>query len=695
MELDNYLKFDRATIDATNLCDRFSEEDLQKIGEEVYEGFSHDLNSRSAWEERTQAAMDLAMQVVKTKTFPWPNAANVAFPLVTIAALQFHSRAYPQIVQGPNIVKMRVEGEDVTKEMLDSARRVGRHMSYQLLEKDTGWEEGQDRLLLVLPIMGCVFKKTYYSSQRKMNISEMIMPQDLVVNYWARSIEDCFRKTHVIPLHRNIVHERSVRGLFVDVTQESWFQESARTPDLPAQNRADVRKGSNPPQADHETPFEFLEQHCFRDFDGDGYQEPYIITIEKSSRKVVRIVARCDSENAVDRVGGRIAAITATEYFTKYSFIPAPDGGIYDLGFGVLLGPINEAVSTAINQLIDAGTMVTAGGGFLGKGVKVRGGSYTFSPNEWKRVDSTGDDLRKNIFPLPVGEPSAVLFNLLSLLISYTNRIAGTTDTLVGESVGQNTPAETSREMVTQGMKVFSAIFKRVWRAQKGEFKKLYLMNGQRMGGGRVTFGEGNWISPDDYKGNPDLIIPEADPNIVSDEMKMNQAMTVKAAAGTTPGYDPVEVEKMFLRANKIEGIDIIYPGPEKMPPGKDLKLQLKEMDVQLAQAKMQNENYRFAAQLQSDALVNEAKVRMLEAQATKLLADADGMATEQQIQAINAAIGAMKHQNEVIRGHADRLMQGIQSDRDHERGMAELDLARRDQDLQASAASASSSSAS
>src|SRR5690606_27327525 len=122
-----------------------------------------------------------------------------------------------------------------------------------------------------------------------------------------------------------------------------------------------------------------------------------------------------------------------------------PDGGFYDVGFGVLLGPLNESVNTAINQLFDAGTMATTAGGFLGRGAKLRGGVYTFSPFGWQNVDVMGDDLRKNMVQLEVREPSAVLFNLLTLLINYTNRISGATDMMVGENPGQNTPAETSR----------------------------------------------------------------------------------------------------------------------------------------------------------------------------------------------------------------------------------------------------------
>jgi len=119
--------------------------------------------------------------------------------------------------------------------------------------------------------------------------------------------------------------------------------------------------------------------------------------------------------------------------------------------------------------------MQNSGGGFLGRGVKIRGGNYSFSPLEWKRVDSSGDDLRKNIVPLTIPAPSDTLYKMLVLLIDYSNRTSASTETLVGENPGQNTPAETSRTMVEQGIKIYAAIFKRSWRAMKNVQEALYL----------------------------------------------------------------------------------------------------------------------------------------------------------------------------------------------------------------------------
>ena len=114
--------------------------------------------------------------------------------------------------------------------------------------------------------------------------------------------------------------------------------------------------------------------------------------------------------------------------------------------------PINESINTTLNQLHDSGTMATRAGGFLGRGAKIKGGKHAFKPFEWQNLQSTGDDIRKNIFPLPVREPSPVLFSLLGLLIEAGKELSSTVPMLLGQNPGQNQPATTSMAVIEQGL---------------------------------------------------------------------------------------------------------------------------------------------------------------------------------------------------------------------------------------------------
>lgn len=652
LNLNGHIKITKQVIESPNITDLFDEEDLKKIGEECWDDYKSDVQSREKWLKRTSAAMDLAMQVQKDKTFPWPGCSNIAFPLVTIAALQFHSRAYPAIIQPPNVVQCQVVGPDPDGLKTERALRVSTHMSWQRLEQDKCWEEQQDLALLNVPIVGCAFKKSYYSAEKGYTVSDLVLAKDLVINYWAKDTNSC-TVTHVIPLDKNDIHSRIMEGVFRDIREEPWYKGDApQKEQTPYGVESDNRRGVEEPMPDSRTPYQFLEQHRSLDLDGDGYAEPYIVTIEETSHCVVRIVCRFDREEDIERTKkGEIIRIHGINYFTKIPFIPSPDGGIYDIGFGVLLGPLNESTNGAINQLFDAGTISNTAGGFLGRGAKIRGGLYNFSPFEWNRVDSTGDDLRKSIFPMPVREPSDVMFQLLSLLINYTEKISGAVDVTTGGNPGQNTPSTSMQEMVTQGQKVFAAIFKRIWRSLKEEFQKIYQLNGIHLPVGRIQFaGSDTYISQGDYLGDPSAVIPCADPVIMSDQARLLQAQTLLSVAKGNPLFDQDEVYKTFLRAIKISNVDQVFLGQKRMAPLQPPeKVMVEQLKAQVQLQRLYWEKLKWISSLLEQRKLNEAKIIQLYAQAALLEQQAGGVQSAQQIQAFQAVIDSIKMMNDGI----------------------------------------------
>jgi len=643
----------------SNIAEKLCAEDLSTIGMWVVKDFDTDLNSRMTWEKRTETSLKLALQVAETKNFPWANASNVKFPLITIAALQYHARSYPVLIDSDLPVKCRVVGDDKDGLRALRATRVEQHMSYQLLEEDEDWESEMDKVLITQPIVGCAFKKTYYDPIKKHNISENVLAKDLVVNYWTKSLETASRVTHILQMNKNEIYERVARGLWIDVSEGQRQQDSYLSLGSGLQAAQDKAQGLMPPQSnDSSTPVEILEQHCHIDLDDDGYAEPYIVYVRRDNKKVARIVARYTEKDVERNKQGIILSIKAEQYFTKYPFIPSPDGGFYDLGFGVLLGPLNESINTLINQLIDTGTMQNTAGGFLSRGIKLRGGNYNFNPLEWKHVDTTGDDLRKGIVPLPVREPSQVLFTLLSLLINYGERISGAVDILQGQNPGQNTPAETTRTMAEQGMKIFNGIFKRTHRSLKQEFRKLYRLNQIFINENTpyVSDAKSNGIIlASDYEGPVTDVMPSADPSITSDAQRLAQANAIAMRVGSTPGlYNRYEAEVTYLKALKVPNIDKILPdpkGPNAVPPPVNPKVQIEQMKLQAKQASDQLDMKMALLKLMSEAELNQAQIQKLQAEAEAIKI---GIATEgekMRIQEINMQIALQRERREGVLG--------------------------------------------
>lgn len=633
-------------ISSHNLAERLTAQELTDLGIMVCKDFETDLLSRSTWDKRNEEAMKLALQIKEEKSFPWQGASNVKFPLITIAALQYHARSYPVLLGSDTPVKCKVIGEDKDGSKTARSLRVENHMSFQVMEEDVDWESEMDKVLITQPILGCAFKKTYFDPIKGYNISENILAKDFVVNYWSKSIEKAPRATHVLYMSGNDVYERVALGL--------WLEMEERAPGEKLysglQKVQDQSQGTTPPIAqDSSNPYEVLEQHRFLDLDDDGYEEPYIVYVRRDTKQVLRIVARFFSEGVKLGKKNKVLSIQAEQYFTKFPFIPSPDGGFYDLGFGVLLGPLNESINTLINQLIDAGTMATTAGGFLSRGVKIRGGNYSFAPLEWKHVESTGDDLRKGIMPLPVREPSQVLFTLLDLLINYGERIGGSVDVLSGVSPGQNTPAETSRNSVEQGMKIFSGIFKRTYRSLRDEFRKQYRLNQLYITETRYysdARDNNGTVLKEDYNGDSSSIRPSADPHVISDSQRLQVATAIKQASMSTNGYDKYQVELMYLKAMKVPNIDQLFPdpkGPNAQKPISNPKVEIEQIKQQGKQAELKAAMQQAIMEMQSDAELKKAQILELEAKAVLAYAQAEGTAKGHEIAMLEAQIAAAK----------------------------------------------------
>lgn len=595
----------RSLVEETNLALSMDEQTLQKISQQCKEGFEYDVQSRRDWETQLQEWTELALQVKQEKTFPWPKASNVKYPMLSTAAMQFAARAYPSLVPSTgDIVKVEVIGKDPTGMKLDKAKRVGKFLSYQVLNEMDGWEEDMDKLLMMLPIAGTVFKKTYYNPIKKKNKSELVLPKSLVVNYWAKCLEDAERISEIIELTPRVVRGKMMSKLYRDVQlgdpTTMYLDESAPS----------AVWGKN----DGSTPYQIIEQHTYYDLDDDGYAEPYIVTFERLSGEVLRVCARFDETGIRVDDDGELQEICPIQYYTKFSFIPNPDGGFYDIGFGLLLTPLNESVNTLINQLIDAGTLNNLQGGFLGKGLKLRMGESRFLPGEWKTINSTADDMRKQILPLPTKEPSSVLFQLMGTLVTSGKELASVAEIFTGKMPGQNTPATTTMATVEQGMKVFTAVYKRVYRALKEEFKKLYELNG-------IYYDEQKYqeivdepIGINDFNNDSYDICPGADPSTATQSEKLMKAQGLMELLPTGI-LDPVKVVSRVLEAQEQPNWEDLFTEQVKatgqVPQQPDPKMLEMQMKSQFEQQKIQMQSQAQQQKMALEARSAETQLAM------------------------------------------------------------------------------------
>ena len=600
-----------------NKTDKNGDNILEKMGQKIYQGYMDDEASRKDWMEVNQEGLKLALLTRENKTWPWPRASNVKFPLIATAAMQFSARAYPALVPADGqVVKARVSAVDLQGQLEQAAIRVAKHMSYQVTCDVPDWEENMDKLLMTMSVSGICFKKTYYDSVVKNICSPLVYPENLCFNYWAKSLDSAYRKTEILCFYENEIKEK-VRN------DEEFLDIEYGEPVVTGKDKQRVTSTDQEAKPSEATPHVFLACHTFWDLDEDGYEEPYIIYVHKETRKVVRIIARWDSDKVYKNAKGKIIKITPVEYFTDFPFIPNPDGSLYALGFGILLGPMNETINTLINQLVDAGTMATLQSGFIGRNLRLKEGQLQIRPNEWKIVNASGDDLKNSIFPLPTKEPSPVLYQLMQLLITSGNQLASIAEIFVGKMPGQNTPATTTQETIQQGMAVFTAIYKRVYRSLHKEFKKMFRLN-------RLTpdiisneseiVGQ---ISQSDYDNTEHLIIPGADPtgDSMAVRQQKNQEIGQMLQLGT---INPMAYTVKSLKDMEVPNFQELLSKPQPQQPDpkaqtEQLKQQgIKEkaqLDSQGKQQDMQNKREEAAIKRAGLQATIIAKQKLLDAQ--------------------------------------------------------------------------------
>lgn len=635
-----------------NIAELLSEDQLQKIGNQCLQDLMTDITSRKPWEDKMADAMKIATQLTEKKNVPWDNASNVKFPLLPIAAIQFSSRVYPQLFSSPRPVKMRVIGKDEKSEKHQRASRISEHMSYQCLEEDEDWLSEHDKMLIALPIMGSAFVKTYHNGEH--TTSCHVHAKDLVVNYYAKSLETCACYTHCFPLYKNEVIERQRDGRYI----EHDLMARDPSPNNQLSQARDDRQGMVKPPTGENTPLEFYEQYCYLDLDEDDYKEPYTVTFDQEGR-VHRIINRFKEVKRNSK--GQIAKIIPKHYFDKFTFIPSPDGGFYDMGFGTLLTPVNESVNTLINQLIDAGTLANRQGGFLGRGARLKGGQLKYKMGEFTPINATGDDIKKNIFLMPFKEPSQVLFTLLTYLVEYGERLSSVSDMMVGKTPGQNTPATTAMAALEEGMRVFTAIYQRVYRGLKKEFQKRYMTNGEYLDPREYyeTEDDQKAIFQQDYLGDPKDVRPAADPNMSSDVQRLMRLEALGQRAAAVPGYNVVALERRYLEALNVEGIDEIFPidenGNAVIQPASDPKVEIESFKFQADQQYKAHMLEIERSKLEMDAAVKETT-------AILNLAKAEREGNKTDIEAYKALVEKIKAEKETNETNREGRVSGMES---------------------------------
>ena len=540
-----------------NLADYVDEKVMQTLGEDLVEDFSKDIGDRRDWAETYVNGLKLLGLKYEERTEPWQGACGVFHPMLTESVVRFQSEAIMETFPAQGPVKTRIVGKD-TPQKDDAANRVRDDMNYQLTEVMTEYRPEHEKLLWNLPIAGSAFKKVYYDPSFGRQMAVFIPAEDIVVPYGAKNLETAERVTHVMRKTKNEILKLQEAGFYSDV---DLGEPSHELDDIEKQKAEEQGM-----QALQDDRFRLLEMHV--DLDLKGYEHknkdgeptgialPYVVTIEKSTRKVLAIRRNWYEGDELH---------TKRQHFVHYQYIPG--FGFYGYGLIHLIGGYAKSATMLIRQLVDAGTLSNLPGGLKSRGLRIKGDDTPIAPGEFRDVDVPSGSIRDNILPLPYKEPSQVLYTLFDRIVAEGRQFASAGDMKVSDMSSQ-APVGTTLAILERTLKVVGAVQARLHYAMKQEFKLLKTIIAD--------------YTPEDYdyepedaeraakRGDYDMVevIPVSDPNAATMAQKIVQYQAALQLAQTAPQlYDLPLLHRQMIEVLGIKNAAKLVPIEDDQKP--------------------------------------------------------------------------------------------------------------------------------
>jgi hypothetical protein len=542
-----------------NLAELLPEDVLNRLGSDLAADYEQYKSSRKDWEDTYTKGLDLLGFKYENPTQPFQGASGATHPVLAEAVTQFQAQAYKELLPANGPVHTRIIGlADRARE--EQSTRVKEFMNYQLMDVMKEYEPEFDQMLFYLPLSGSAFKKVYYDELLGRAVSKFVPADDLVVPYTATSLEDAQSVIHTIKMSENDLRKKQVSGFYRDVELSPGYNQETEV-EKKERELEGVKKTRD------ESVFTILEIH--QDLDIEGFEDkdstgeptgiklPYIVTLEMGNREVLSIRRNYQPD---DPQKNKI------DYFVHFKFLPGM--GFYGFGLIHMIGGLSRTATTALRQLLDAGTLSNLPAGFKQRGIRVRDEAQAIQPGEFRDVDAPGGSIKDAFMPLPFKEPSQTLLSLMGIVVQAGQRFAAIADMQVGDG-NQQAAVGTTIALLERGSRVMSAIHKRLYVAMKSEFEllagvyKTYLPQEYPYD---VVGGQRN-IKVADFDDKVD-IIPVADPNIFSQSQRISLAQTELQLAQSNPQmHNLYEAYRAMYEAIGVKNIDKILPPPQQPQP--------------------------------------------------------------------------------------------------------------------------------
>jgi hypothetical protein len=185
-------------------------------------------------------------------------------------------------------------------------------------------------------------------------------------------------------------------------------------------------------------------------------------------------------------------------------------------------------------------------------------------------------------------------------------------------------------------MKVFTAVYKRVYRSLASEFRKIYKLNRTYMNVEEYIDVLDEPVQQSDYEGPENDILPGADPVAVSSQEKQAKLQAVGQILNLGT-IDPMWFTQQYLEAHEIPNAQAALRQAQPQPDPKVEAMKMKaQIDAQKAQTDtmMAHEKMKMDQMTKEQELAHKAKLQQMELQSKQMESILAGRKANMELQA-------------------------------------------------------------
>lgn len=440
------LKLDlKAPEDIGNLAERLDESECHTLADHVIELVKIDQRSMDEWLGKANGYLDdvdkdanRSMVGNTEQTGSGEDSAEPSTSLILSSVIQATARITGALLSEPDLVKASEPGGEPLAAWVCS----------QLRTVDPDWVTDTDPLILHMAVTGLGWRKRWFDEQEGEFRSAFLNVNEVIINDNAKTLDRVPRITHKIQKYPYEIQRSIEMGHWIDY-------------------------GPNFDDIDPQEPQDFYEVDMWMDMDGDGYDEPYTITVNLEDVPcAVKVLPRWTKKTIIDTT--EMLVFRPVRRYYAYKMIPDPKGSFFPRGFGWLLSKTEHAADRLLASIDDTAKLASENGGIAALGGIGLPDKIEMKGNRLTSINTDGRAINDVVSFFPTKQVTPGMFQSLDKLMTLGDRLAGTLNLL--ENAPASMTATLAKGIIDNGAQQHSAVHRRIIGSMTEEVRAFAAM---------------------------------------------------------------------------------------------------------------------------------------------------------------------------------------------------------------------------